>query len=105
VAHAKGDWKTAIAFSDRILAVSPVSIYLWTRSVLEYEVGESSQGESYLERLLEAMRLTRPGPTMEYAVTALAIALSARFTSVTSRFGIGEAAAQAVISSPFFTPL
>ena len=45
---------------------------------LEFELGEIDQGKSYLERLLRAMRLTRPGPNFAYRRPAIGILLTAQ---------------------------
>ena len=68
------------------------------RTLLEYEVGDFAAGETYLERLLEAMRLSSPGPTMEYLVPAIAIPLVNRNT------GVGKRSEDA-LSSGYVLPL
>ena len=75
------------------------------RTVLEYEVGEYLQGEAYLERLLEVMRLTSPGPTLEYAATAVVIPMVARITGMDDRLDAAERAADIVLSSPSATSI
>jgi tetratricopeptide (TPR) repeat protein len=76
-----------------------------TRVVLEYHVGDFSQGDIYLERLLEVMRLTAPGPNAEYSGPALVIPLVARIAGVPDRFDIAENSAELVLSSPSVTPI
>jgi hypothetical protein len=78
---------------------------LSVRVVLKYEVGDFSQGEAFLTRVLEVMRLTPPGPTTEYGHTALVIPLVARITAVMDRIDVAQAAAEAVLASPSATPL
>ena len=68
-------------------------------------MGAFDQGQAYLERLLEAMRLTAPGPTFEYAFPAFLIPVVAYTTDVEDRFEVAEAAAEAVLSSPSAVPL
>jgi tetratricopeptide (TPR) repeat protein len=105
ISHLGGDWHAARDFSDRGLAVSPMDTrHLASRVKLEYDVGDFVQGEVYLERLLEALRLTPPGPTMAYAVPAVAIPLAAGITSEVGQMDVAEAAAQTVLSSPSVTP-
>jgi hypothetical protein len=58
-----------------------------------------------MERLLEAMRLCSPGPTVEYQFPAIAIPLVARITGVAERFEIAQSAAEAVLSSGSVLPL
>ena len=63
VAYLEGQWQTAQHFYDQGLAISPREPrLLGRRTTLEYEAGDFSQGEAYLERLIEAMHLTEPGP-------------------------------------------
>ncbi len=101
----KGDWQAARDFNNRILAVSPQDVrYLSNRTQLEYEVGDFGQGEAYLERLLEAIPLTIPGPNTGYALPAAAIPAVTRITGVFHRLGVAEAAAEKVLSSPYAVP-
>ncbi|MCH8108139.1 MAG: response regulator transcription factor, partial [Chloroflexi bacterium] len=75
------------------------------RVLLEYETGESVQGEVYLERLLEAMRRTGPEQLLAAGLTCQAIPAVARITGVPGRLEIAEAAAQAVLSGQAATPI
>ena len=75
------------------------------RTLLEYEVGDFAAGETYLERLLEAMRLSSPGPTMEYLVPAIAIPLVNRNTGVGERSEAARSAAEDALSSGYVLPL
>ena len=62
VASAKGDWLAARNFSDRSLEWSPEDPpTLLGRAVLEYQTGNFSQGEAYLEQLLSALNEAPPG--------------------------------------------
>ena len=106
VPRLQGDWGAARAFSDRAFMVSPRDPRpLCTRVLLEYEVGVVSQGEVYIDRLLETMRLTTPGPNSEHALTAVTIPAVTRITGVRDRFDVAEEAAKTVLSSPSVTPL
>ncbi len=101
----QGDWQAAREFSDRGLVVAPREPrLLGFRTLLEYEVGDFAAGETYLERLLEAMRLSPPGPTMEYLMPAIGIPLVTRITGVAERFEAAQAA-EAVLSSGSVLPL
>ncbi len=62
------------------------------------------QWKSYLERLLELMRSTPEGPSLEYAYSAAVILLAARITGNGDRTHIAAEAAQSVISFPYVTP-
>jgi predicted ATPase len=64
----EGNWRAARGFLDRGLAIAPRDPTLFcTRGVLEYETGDFGQGATHMERLLEVMRQTAPGPIHEYA--------------------------------------
>ncbi len=79
----EGDWKAVREYSDRGLEMTPLSsALLLPRVMLEYETGESAQGEVYLERLLEAMRRVGQGASGRVSVAITAIA---RITGVPDR--------------------
>ncbi|MFQ6029367.1 MAG: LuxR C-terminal-related transcriptional regulator, partial [Dehalococcoidia bacterium] len=102
----QGDWPAAREFSDRGLAAEPKATWLiGFRAVLEYQVGDFAQGETYLERLLEAMRATPPGPNPEYIAPACLLPMVDRITGIVDRLGIAKAAAVAALASPSTTPL
>ncbi len=99
VCHATGDWQSAGGFSDRSLEASPGdSRALARRIVSDYQVGDFDQGSVHLERLIEIMGLTTPGPNFPIALPALVIPLIAEITGQADRMEIAEAAAQAVLS-------
>jgi tetratricopeptide (TPR) repeat protein len=98
----EGDWKAVREYSDRGLEMSPLSApLLLPRVMLEYETGESAQGEVYLERLLEAMRRAGPGAS---ARVSMAITAIDRITGIPARLEIAEAAAEEVLSQQSVTP-
>ena len=100
-----GDWLAAREFSNRGLAVAPGDFRnLSGRAVLEYQAGDFDQGSLHLERLLEVIRRTPPGPSVANANPSLVIALIARITGLSDRLEVAEAAAQAVLSFPSVTP-
>ena len=104
--YRKGEWQSARDFNDRGLAASPRETrLLHTRLILEYEVGNFSEGEAYLDRLLEVMRLTPPGPAYEYAFPAMSIPMAARISGDLSWLAQGEEAAHHVFSSTPATPM
>ena len=104
--EASGDWDTGRAYSDRAQSVNPSDVRgLLTRIVLEYEVGDFHQGEVFLERLLDIMQSTPPGPTVEQAVPAYTISIAGRISGVTDRFDIAEEVVAGALSSPFLTPI
>lgn len=72
LSYFQGNWDAARDFSNRgLAALSEDTRLLYHRAELEYEVGDFGQGEVYLERLLEAVRLrTQQGPSMDLAASA-----------------------------------
>lgn len=101
IAHLQGNWETARDFSDRGLAVDHRDArHVSNRAILEYELGDFDQGDTYLDRLVETMRLSPPAPTLEYSITSLAIGVAGRITGAARQFDIAEAAADTVLSSP-----
>ena len=96
-AHLVGDWTTARNYSDRGLAMSPAECRnLCTRALLEYQTGESTEGESYLRRLVEVVNQTPAGATLEHSHAALAIPLAAHISG-DDRFLEAAAAAGAAV--------
>ena len=53
-----------------------------------------------MKRLIEVMRLSPPGPTVEYMIPALGIPLAANIIGDASRSEVAEAAAERVINAP-----
>jgi DNA-binding SARP family transcriptional activator len=101
-----GDWDAARTLSDAGLRLQPRDARnLGLRTLLEYQLGETARGEIFLERLLEATRLTAPGSTVEHSEAAATIALAGRITGRQERFDIAEAAAATVLSSPVHIPI
>ncbi len=94
----EGDWRAGREYSDRGLELSPLNQQLLgPRILLEYETWESSQGEVYLERLLE---IRIGGPGISAGRPSMAIAAIARITGGPGRLEIAEAAAEAILSQP-----
>ena len=106
VSFLEGDWQTARSLSDRALGVSPRNPnLLGFRAIIEYNIGNFEDGETYIERLMEAMQRSAPGPTFEYAYPAIVIPLVAQVTGFDNRLEHAESAAQVVLSSPWVTPV
>ena len=100
-----GDWQSSRMFSDRGLAVAPQDVRLLiTRALSEYEVGDFDQASVYLQRLLDVMRVTAPGATLEFGFAASATLLAACITGDQTRIHVGETAAGTILSSPAATP-
>ena len=106
VSRHMGDWENARGYGDRGLELEPrLPWILGFRAVLEYELGNIAQGETYVKRLLEVMRQTSPGPSSEYASPALLLPLVARVTGDVDLLDVAETAADTIVSSPSVTPL
>ena len=105
VSRLVGDWESAREFSDRGLALSPRhSWLLGLRSILEFELGDFELGETYLQRTMDVMLETAPGPNeSEYQTPAWAIPTIRRITGDSGRFGLAEEAARSVLSYPSCT--
>ena len=96
----EGDWKAGREYSGRGLEASPLNPHLLLlRVLLEYQTGDSAQGESYLARLFEAMG--RAGPDQFFASdrASLAIGAIAHITGVPDRLEIAKTVAEAFLES------
>ena len=103
---ALGNWQTAREFNDQGLELSPNdSRLLYSRTLLEHQVGDFDAGSRYLQRLLEGMELTPPGPTLERVLPSIAVAQAARLSGQDQPLEVAEAAAVTILSSPVTTPL
>ncbi len=100
LAMLSGDWVVARSFAEQGMAVAPLDArLLFNQIMLEYQVGDLDQGEVYIERLLEVMQITTPGPNLDTVYLALAISLAARITGSGERMDVAEMAAEAALSS------
>ena len=73
-------------------------------AMLEFETGNFSQGETYVERLLEIMAQTPPGPGLAYTWPALVIPYAARISGLPARLSEAFEASRIVLSSPVANP-
>jgi DNA-binding CsgD family transcriptional regulator len=106
VCRLQGDWSLSRQYCDRGLTIHSSDARILTdRVLLEYELGEFSQGEVYLKRLLEVRRQSRPSPTTGYALPAIVIPLVARITSSPDNLDLAESASQAALSAMSASPL
>ena len=106
VSFLEGDWQTARSLSDRALGVSPRNPnLLGFRAIIEYTLGNFEDGETRIERLLETMQRSAPGPTFEYAYPAIVVPLVAHLTGFANRLDHAKSAAQVVLSFPGGTPV
>ena len=100
-----GDWQDGRENSDRHIELSPVSqAPLGLRVLIEYETGEFDQGEIYLERLLEAMRLA-PGQSFTAGRTSMVISTAARITGVPKHLDVAESIAKSTLLTKSVPPL
>ena len=98
LAYRMGDWPGARRFSDSGSALSSDPRLLATRALLEYAVGEFTEGKVYLDRLLGMIRRATPGPTMGHALTALVVPIIARITGAVPGLEAARAAGETVLS-------
>ena len=104
--YSMGDWLEGREFSNRGLAVSPMEPrILGLRGLLEYDVGDFSQGEVFLQRLLEVVRILPPAATTAFGLTSLVIPLVNRATGADVSLEVAEEAAQTILSLATATPL
>ena len=68
-------------------------------------MGAFADGDGYLQRAIDVMEASEPGPSLGYALSSVAIPLVARITGNNDRLEIAEAAVEAVSSSRFEIPL
>jgi ATP/maltotriose-dependent transcriptional regulator MalT len=102
----KGDWHAAREFSERgLLESTSDPRLLATRMIIEHESGNKFQGQLFLERLLEAVRLLTSEPRHDYASTASMVPIAARITGDTEYLNMAEGAASTVLSAETATPL
>ena len=99
----KGDWEIGRGFNNKALELVPRDpIPLSWRAVVEYETGDFSQGEAYLERLVESMSLEsqqpRSGIPRFHSAPAIVIPMAARITGTVDRFEVASAAAETVLT-------
>jgi len=102
----EGHWPAAREIGERVFSKTPTEPrFLSTRGLLEYQVGDFDQGESYVARLLEAIRAIEPGSNMEYAGVAGSFPLIGRIKGEPYHQDLAKAAAAAVLSSDTVTPI
>ncbi|MFQ6029417.1 MAG: AAA family ATPase [Dehalococcoidia bacterium] len=99
-AHLAGDWTTARSYSDRGLAVSPSECRsLCTRAMIECQMGNFAAGEAYVDKVIEVMRQTPPGPTLEHAFVALVVPFLARLSGNGERNPLAQSAAEVTLAA------
>ncbi len=105
VAYSAGDFESAREFNDRGLAAAPRDPRLLKlRLRLEFELGNFEEGSAFLDRFVEVARQSAPGPNVERAFAAMAIAESVRFTGVTALVLTATEFNRTILDSPGSTP-
>jgi DNA-binding CsgD family transcriptional regulator/tetratricopeptide (TPR) repeat protein len=106
VCRLRGDWPSSRQYCDRGLAISPSDKRILSdRVLLEYELSDFSQGESYLKRLIEVHRQTRLAPTTGHAIPAVVIPLVARINPAVDGLDVAQATAEGIVSAVSASPL
>ena len=101
----EGDWESARDFIERGLSLAPQdTVILGLGASLEFETGDFETGETYLERMLDIVRVSSTDPAPEQGLIAVCLAVAARISGVVERLDVAEEAAGAVLSSHFATP-
>jgi hypothetical protein len=54
--------------------------------VMEFDSGDVIQGQTYLEQLLEALRILSPEPRYDHSAAALMIPVAARITEAVDNY-------------------
>lgn len=104
--HLAGNWQKAREYSDQGLAITPRDIrLLFTRAMLEYEVGNLDKGEVYMRDILEIGQLTNPTPTMECMIPYLAIPMVTLITERSDRLEVADDFLRTVLSLPSVNPM
>ncbi|MFQ6029624.1 MAG: hypothetical protein ACE5Q6_19275, partial [Dehalococcoidia bacterium] len=102
----RGDWSKGRDLAEDALAITPLDPIISTSLAMpEYGTGNFGQGEAHLERLLEIMAQSPPGPSALYSWPALTIPYAARISGVSVRLNEAAEAARIVLSSPSVTPV
>ena len=101
ISRLQGDWDSARAFNNQGLELlAQDTRLLASRAVIECEVGDYAQSNSYLNRVLEVMRLIESGPNVPYAIGSLVIPMISRISGAPTELAVARSASEAVIGSP-----
>ena len=107
VAACAGDWNTARDFSDQGLAASPRDPTLLAgRTLLEYEVGNFTEGGSYLEGLLAVIQQAgNSSPVRVFSIPALVLPAIDRIAGAPIGTEAADLASKSVLSLSFVLPI
>jgi tetratricopeptide (TPR) repeat protein len=99
VARYRGDWAAARDYIGRGQALSPTDPrLLWTRVLLDHDVGDVATVKSLIARLLAVVPLSPPEPDLAQASTALVLATVADAGFAEDNLLAAEATAEAILS-------
>ena len=107
----EGSWQDGRAFAKRGLSLSSSPSFTMISidwAVLEYQVGDFEKGAELVERSIDGLRLSKPGPGYRYALVAAGLPLTAMISGDTSRLDRAQEIAEIVESdntSQLFTQL
>ncbi|MFQ6027970.1 MAG: hypothetical protein ACE5Q6_10800, partial [Dehalococcoidia bacterium] len=105
VALMEGDWEAARDFISRGLAVAPFhALFHGERAMLEYQLGNFQQGETYLEQLMDIAPQFLTQASSLFAQGA-SIPMVARITGEASRLEIAQTTAENYSSLASYSPL
>lgn len=106
LARVRGEWESASQFSDRGMSLtSSGPAFLGLTAVLEHEVGNTTQGDAYLEKLLADLKSEPPEPSLRYLYVVLRVPVVARITGLTEHLTTAKEAFESVLLSPHATRL
>ena len=105
LSQAKGDWDSARRFADRGMEPAQDPRLPTSLAVVEHETGDFQAGETYLQKGLEVIANTPPGPTLEHAHLALSIPAINRISGGTNHLDLAESSGQAVVANSSSMPM
>ena len=101
-----GNWPAAREYINRGLALDSLDGYLLCNLVLlEYEIGNFSEGDSCLERWLEHIRNIPPDASFNHAITSVLLPKLTAGSDIGNRLEFAESAARVILSSSYADPL
>lgn len=109
ISHVIGDWTNAEQYSNLGLDISDTDTdLLKSRTIREYELGNSRKGEEFLRRLLDLVDRPSEGPLTELEQTSLALVVAVLTTSTEipeDYINKARAAVERISSSPNTIPI
>ncbi len=106
LARVRGEWDAARQFGDQGMSLTNSgAAFLAPMALLEHELGNSTEGDAYLEQLLADVRKVPAEPSLRYLYVVLRIPAIAHVTGMTEHLSIAKEAFEKVLSSPHATRL